>query len=54
MSARELDRFARAQERFESQQEQDVPERAQERREREETDESAFDRGLREAAERRS
>jgi hypothetical protein len=52
MSAREFDRFRRAQERFQSQQEQDVPERAQERREREETDESAFDRGLREAAER--
>jgi len=52
MSARDLDRFARAQERFESQQEADVAEMAQQRREREKTDESSFDRGLREAAER--
>jgi len=54
MSARELDRFRRAQERFESQQEADVTERAQERREREERDESVFDRELREAAERQA
>jgi len=54
MSARELDRFRRAQERFESQQEADVQERAQERREREERDESVFDRELREAAERQA
>jgi len=54
MSARELDRFRRAQERFESQQEADVTERAQERREREERDESVFDRELRQAAERQA
>jgi hypothetical protein len=54
MSARELDRFRRAQERFESQQEAEVTERAQERREREERDESVFDRELREAADRQA
>jgi len=54
MSARELERFRRAQQRFESQQEADVTERAQERRERDERDESVFDRELREAAERQA
>jgi len=59
MSARELDRFRRAQERFESQQEADVTERAQERREREAAEEAeraeqqaSGERRLREAAER--
>jgi hypothetical protein len=60
MSARELDRFRRAQERFESQQEADVAGQAEERREREREQEAreasqqaSGDRRLREAADRR-
>ena len=60
MSARELDRFRRAQDRFESQQEQDVSGMAEERREREAEEEareagrqSSGERRLRRAADRR-